>query len=123
MFFVIQVFQVFLKWADDLKSGLINSGELLALKESLLKLENTVLPTVQGKWVSLHPDFGIVCWSDDDELMEQCMHLNDVYFLQFGELTGLEKKMLSCKVASLMQNMGIRALTEVCSPSVWMICT
>ncbi|KAG1335020.1 hypothetical protein COCNU_03G011390 [Cocos nucifera] len=112
-FYLLQVFQVFLKWADDLSPESMKSEELLDLKESLIKPENTVLPTIQDKWVSLHPQFGLICWSDDKELMEQFMHFNDVSFLQFGELNEIEKKALMGKAAGFLRDIGIPALSEV----------
>ncbi|XP_029119151.1 protein NO VEIN isoform X2 [Elaeis guineensis] len=108
-----EVFQVFLKWADDLRPESMKSEDLLDLKESLIKPENTVLPTIQDKWVSLHPQFGLICWADDKELMEQFMHFNDVSFLQFGELNEIEKKALTGKVAGFLRDIGIPALSEV----------
>ncbi|KAL0904100.1 hypothetical protein M5K25_026173 [Dendrobium thyrsiflorum] len=110
-----EVFQVFLKWADDLKSGLFSCDEINDLKYFLLKSENTVLPTMKDTWVSLNPTFGTVCWTDDDERMEQFKDLNDVHFLQFGELTTNEREMLCGKVSIFMQNIGIPALAEVIS--------
>ncbi|PKU87467.1 uncharacterized protein LOC110097136 [Dendrobium catenatum] len=110
-----EVFRVFLKWADDLKSGLFSCDEINDFKYFLLKSENTVLPTMQDTWVSLNPTFGTVCWTDDDERMEQFKDLNDVHILQFGELTTSEREMLCGKVSIFMQNIGIRALAEVIS--------
>ncbi|KAH0448721.1 hypothetical protein IEQ34_022521 [Dendrobium chrysotoxum] len=110
-----EVFRVFLKWADDLKSGLFSCDEINDLKCFLLKLENTVLPTIQDTWVSLNPTFGTVCWTDDDERMEQFKDVNDVHILQFGELTTNEREMLCEKVSIFMKNIGIPALAEVIS--------
>ncbi|KAI3980369.1 hypothetical protein MKX01_003908 [Papaver californicum] len=90
------VYKVILKWADDLKSGLLSPEDVLYLKEFLLKLESTVLPTILDKWVSLHPTFGVVC----------C-------FLDFGELSDDEKEMLPEKISGLMQSIGVPALSEV----------
>jgi hypothetical protein len=57
------------------------------LKESLQKLETTILPTSADEWVSLHPSFGLVCWVDDDELKQQFINSSDVYSIQFGDLS------------------------------------
>ncbi|OVA05273.1 protein of unknown function DUF3883 [Macleaya cordata] len=102
------VFQVILKWADDLKSGLVGQEDVLYLKEFLLKLENTVLPTVLDKWVSLHPTFGLVCWCDDEELRKQFKHSDNISFLYFGELSDVPNK-----ISRLMQTIGVPSLSEV----------
>ncbi|XP_026387919.1 uncharacterized protein LOC113283008 [Papaver somniferum] len=107
------VYEVILKWSDDLKSGLLSPEDVLYLKEFLLKLESTVLPTVLDKWVSLHPTFGVVCWCDDEELKKQFKHSDNISFLYFGELSNAEKKMLSEKISGLMQSIGVPALSEV----------
>ncbi|XP_058085497.1 protein NO VEIN isoform X2 [Magnolia sinica] len=109
------VFRVLLKWADDLKSGFVDSHEIASLKECLVKLESTVLPTEQDRWVSLHPSFGLVCWCDDEELRKQFKHSKNIDFLCFGELRSEENKMLSGKLAVLMQALGVPALSEVVS--------
>ena len=107
-----QVFQVFLKWTDGLKSGL-SAEDIVYLKDSLTNIECTVLPTVQDKWVSLHPSFGHVFWCDDIELRKQFMHLDDVDFLYFGELSNADVEMLFKKVSILLKALGIPALSEV----------
>ncbi|XP_020260578.1 uncharacterized protein LOC109836938 [Asparagus officinalis] len=109
------VFQVFVKWANDLNSGLIKSREILDLKENLLKVENTVLPTLQDKWVSLHPSFGLICWPDDDELKHQFKHSDGIDFLHFGELSKEDKEKLCGRIAALMRDLGVPALSEVIS--------
>nr|XP_019705685.1 uncharacterized protein LOC105044003 isoform X2 [Elaeis guineensis] len=109
------VFRVFLRWADELKSGVVKDDKIYDLKENLCKLENTVLPTLQDKWVSLHPSFGLICWSDDEELKQHFKNSDGVDFLQFGELSNEEKDMLSGRVAILMKSIGIPALSEVVS--------
>ncbi|KAJ0964906.1 hypothetical protein J5N97_026044 [Dioscorea zingiberensis] len=110
-----EVFQVFVKWADDCRSGSVKREEILNLKDSLLKPENAILPTMKEKWVSLHPSFGLVCWSGDEELVEQYRNVDDVFLIQFGDLDGSEKEMLHGKVATLMQQIGIPSLMEVVS--------
>ncbi|KAH7657894.1 ATPase domain of HSP90 chaperone/DNA topoisomerase II/histidine kinase protein [Dioscorea alata] len=108
-----KVFQVFVRWADDFKSGLIKHEEIVDLKDALLKPEIAILPTLKEKWVSLHPSFGLVCWSGDEELVEQYGHLDDVFLIYFGELDSAEKELLDGKVATLMQHIGIPSLSEV----------
>lgn len=112
-FHFFQVFQVFIKWSDDIKSGRIENEEIVLLRESLRKVENTVLPTMQDRWVSLHPSFGIVCWSDNEELREQFKHSHNVNFLQFGELSNDDMEVLSGKLSTLLQKLGVVALSEV----------
>ncbi|KAL7177232.1 hypothetical protein ACSBR2_030551 [Camellia fascicularis] len=107
------VFQVFLLWSDGLKSGLLSPEDVAYLKDCLLKLEFTVLPTVLDKWVSLHPSFGLVCWCDDEKLRKEFRHLKNIDFLYFGELSDDEQEMLRVKVTVLMQNLGIPALSEI----------
>lgn len=107
-----QVFRVFLKWTDGLKSGL-SAEDIVYLKDSLTNIECTVLPTVQDKWVSLHPSFGLVFWCDDIELKKQFMHLDGVDFLYFGELSNADVEMLFRKVSILLKALGIPALSEV----------
>ncbi|XP_042515046.1 protein NO VEIN [Macadamia integrifolia] len=107
------VFRVLLKWADDLKSGLLGPGDISYLKECLVKLESTVLPTVQDKWVSLHASYGLVCWCDDDELKKQFKNSDNIDFLYFGELSDGEKGILPAKLAPLMQTIGVPSLSEV----------
>ncbi|MCL7027725.1 hypothetical protein MKW94_028800 [Papaver nudicaule] len=107
------VYKVILKWADDLKSGLLTPEDVLYLKEFLLKLESTVLPTVLDKWVSLHPTFGVVCWCDDEQLKKQFKHSDNISFLYFGELSDDEKEILSEKISGFMRSIGVPALSEV----------
>ncbi|KAK1272823.1 hypothetical protein QJS04_geneDACA012207 [Acorus gramineus] len=109
------VFQVLVNWANDLKRGLVKQEDYFDLKQCLCDLENTVLPTMENKWVSLHPSFGLICWCDDEELGGQFTHSSGVNFLHFGELNTDEKKMLSGVVAHLMQQIGIPALSEMVS--------
>ncbi|KAI3925956.1 hypothetical protein MKW98_028092 [Papaver atlanticum] len=107
------VFRVFLKWANDLKSGLLGPVDVLYLKEFLQKKKNTVLPTVQDKWVSLHRKFGLVCWCDDEQLKQQFTNSDKICFLNFGELSNDEKKMLPEKFSMFMQAIGVPSLSEV----------
>ncbi|XP_062212736.1 protein NO VEIN isoform X2 [Phragmites australis] len=107
------VFRVFVRWANDLHSESDKMNDILYLKESLKKLETTILPTSVDKWVSLHPSFGLVCWVDDDELKQQFKTSSDVDFIQFGDLSPEDKQMLYGKVAALMKSLGIPALSKV----------
>ena len=114
-----QVFHVFLKWSDGLKSGLLSPEDIIYLKERLMKLDYVVLPTEQDKWVSVHPLFGLVCWCDSLKLQKQFKHFDKIYFLYFGKLSEDEKKILQTKVSVLMQTIGIPALSEVRSLSLF----
>lgn len=107
------VFRVFVRWANDLHSGSDKMNDILYLKESLQKLETTILPTLVDKWVSLHPYFGLLCWADDDELKQQFNNSSMIEFIQFGELSLDDKQMLCVRVAALMDILGIPALSKV----------
>ncbi|KAK8480690.1 hypothetical protein V6N11_070955 [Hibiscus sabdariffa] len=107
------VFQVFLKWADALRSGLLSTEDIRQMKECLSKSEYTVLPTVLDKWVSLHPSFGLVCWCDDEKLKKRFKHLDNIDFLYFGTLNEGEKELLQTKVSTLIRTFGIPVLSEV----------
>ncbi|KAH9620786.1 hypothetical protein KSS87_018166 [Heliosperma pusillum] len=107
------VFQILLKWSDNLSFGVLSPDDMNSLKECLSQLEFTVLPALQDKWVSLHPSFGLVCWCDDDDLKKEFKYSDNIEFLNFGELTNTEKEMLQTKVSSLLKNLGIPALSEV----------
>ncbi|XVE81297.1 hypothetical protein DITRI_Ditri15bG0052600 [Diplodiscus trichospermus] len=107
------VLQVFLKWADGLKSGLLTTDDISHIKECLNKSEYTVLPTVLDKWVSLHPSFGLVCWCDDEKLKKRFKHLDNIDFLYFGTLNDNEKELIQAKVCTLMRTFGIPVLSEV----------
>lgn len=109
-----QVFQIFLKWSDALNCGALSSDDLSYLKECLLLSDFRVLPALNDKWVSLHPSFGLVCWSDDDILKKEFKHLDNIEFLYFGDLTDNDKETLKTKVSALLQNLGIPALSKVC---------
>lgn len=107
------VFKVLLMWAEGLESGSLSSEDIIHLKECMTKLEYTVLPTAQDKWVSLDPSFGLVCWSDDKNLRKIFKNFDNIDFLYFGNLCGSEQEMLQTKVSLLLQKMGIPALSEV----------
>ncbi|CAL0306413.1 unnamed protein product [Lupinus luteus] len=108
-----KIFQVFLKWAEGLKSGLLSVEDIIYLKECLTKLEFTVLPTLQDKWVSLHPSFGLVCWCDDKKLKKEFKHSDNLDFLYFGELTEDYEEMVQEKISFIMKNLGIPAISEL----------
>lgn len=108
-----QVFRVFVRWATDLQSPNDKMNDIVYLKESLQKLETTILPTIRDKWVSLHPLFGLICWVDNDELKQHFKNSNDVDFIQFGELSSEDKQILYGRVAALMKSLGIPALSKV----------
>lgn len=114
---MFQVFQVFLKWTDGLRSGL-SPEDIVYLKESLKRLEFAVLPTAQDKWVSLHPTFGLVCWCDEKKLKKKFKHLDGIDFIYFGELSKDDKEIVRTKVSELMKTLGIPALSEVKSLSL-----
>ncbi|KAH7521674.1 hypothetical protein FEM48_Zijuj07G0058000 [Ziziphus jujuba var. spinosa] len=108
------VFKVFLQWTEGLKSGL-SPEDVVYLKESLKQIECTVLPTVQDKWVSVHPSFGLVCWCDDRKLKKKFKHVDGIDFVYFGELSKDDKETVKTKVSVLMKTLGIPALSEVVS--------
>jgi hypothetical protein len=105
---------VLMRWADDLSSGKMESRQLVELINNLVKEECTVLPTIQEKWVSLHPKFGLVCWTENTELIEMFTDVSDVYFLHFGELTDAEREYLSGDVAKFLEEIGVVSLEKVC---------
>ncbi|KAG0499174.1 hypothetical protein HPP92_003865 [Vanilla planifolia] len=109
------VFKLMVKWSNDLNSGVCQDEDVLELKEKLLKPESTVLPTVQDKWVSLHPCFGSIYWSDDEKLINEYAHLSNINFLNFGKLDEGEKELLNGQVAILLKKIGIPELAEVVS--------
>ncbi|XP_068634476.1 protein NO VEIN [Aristolochia californica] len=109
------VFHVLLKWADDLKSGLVGSEEISYLKVIFQKVETTVLPTMQDRWVSLHSCYGLICWTDEDELWKQFKHLTNINFIHFGELSDERKETILTKISALMKAIGVPALSEVVS--------
>ncbi|XP_073027988.1 protein NO VEIN isoform X2 [Primulina eburnea] len=107
------VFEVFLRWSDALKSGSLSLEDIEYLKIGLLKEEYHVLPTRQDKWVSLHASYGLICWSDDDDLGAEFKHFEDVDFLYFGKFTGEENQMHLAKISAIIQRLGIPALSQI----------
>ncbi|XP_020577355.1 uncharacterized protein LOC110022648 [Phalaenopsis equestris] len=110
-----KVFQVMKRWGEDLKSGLVSPDQISELKDNFAKLENTVLPTEQDKWVSLHPSFGVICWSDSGELKKIFKYSDGVDFIQFGDLSVEENVMLLGSVATFFHNIGVPALSKIVS--------
>ncbi|KAL3634393.1 hypothetical protein CASFOL_021447 [Castilleja foliolosa] len=107
------VCEVLLIWDDAMKSGLLSSEDVKYLSESLQKKEYAVLPTRLDKWVSLNSSFGLICWRDDDDLGKEFRQLGGVDFLYFGESTDEEYQMLRPKVSTIVQRLGIPAITEI----------
>lgn len=107
------VFQVFLTCADGLKSGVLSSEDIDHFKECLLNFDFTVLPTSVDRWISLHPSFGLVCWSDDEKLKKEFKDCDHIEFLYFGELSDEERETLQKKISVFMRQLGIQALSEV----------
>ncbi|PKA63942.1 hypothetical protein AXF42_Ash004952 [Apostasia shenzhenica] len=108
-----EVFNIFLKWSGDVMSGLVQDKDILELKQNLLKSENAILPTAQNKWVSLHSSFGLICWCEDQKLIDEYIDIDNVNIIYFGKLTVHEKEMHSGKVAVFLKSMGIPILEEV----------
>ncbi|KAM0064933.1 putative histidine kinase/HSP90-like ATPase superfamily [Helianthus debilis subsp. tardiflorus] len=108
-----KVFDVFVKWSDGLKSGVMSFEDIETLKRNLEEKDIRVLPTAQDKWVSLHSSFGLVCWCDDEKLANEFEGLNNINFFCLCELTDEEKTILEVKISFLMKNLGIPALSEV----------
>jgi hypothetical protein len=112
-----EVMQVFYLWAEGIETEQIDSKEISRWKDCLHDLGNSVLPTMQDKWVSLHPNFGLVCWYDNAEIGEQFKHCNGVYFLCI-DAGGKRKKTkakdkVRAKLITFMRAMGISSLSEV----------
>ncbi|KAG0447816.1 hypothetical protein HPP92_028133 [Vanilla planifolia] len=110
-----EVFCVMVRWASELKNGLLSLDQISELKDKLLKLENTVIPTEQDKWVSLHPSFGLLSWSDDDHLKKQFKHNDGISLIMFGDLSIEEKALLSGEVATFLRKLDVHPLSEVVS--------
>ncbi|XP_055813894.1 protein NO VEIN-like isoform X2 [Solanum dulcamara] len=107
------VFQIFLKWVDELNSGSLRSEDIGFLKQGLLTKEYLVLPTAEDKWVSLNPSFGLICWCDDDKLRKEFKYFDDIKFLYFGKLNDEEKEILKTKVSIFLRKLNIPSLSEV----------
>ncbi|XP_006360949.1 uncharacterized protein [Solanum tuberosum] len=107
------VFQIFLKWVDELNSGSLRSEDIDFLKQGLLTKEYLVLPTAEDKWVSLNPSFGLICWCDDDKLRKEFKYFDDIKFLYFGKLNDEEKEILKTKVSIFLRKLNIPSLSEV----------
>ncbi|XP_022924460.1 uncharacterized protein LOC111431955 isoform X2 [Cucurbita moschata] len=107
------VCQVFLKWANGLKSGLLGSEDTAYLKECIGNSEFMILPTEQDKWVSLHPSTGIVCWCDDKELKQQCKNMGKIYFVDFGEIDSDKTEVFRAQFSHLLKALGVPLLSEI----------
>lgn len=107
------MFQVFLKWADGLKAGLLSSEDMAYLKECIGSSEFMVLPTEQDKWVSLHPSTGIVCFCDDKRLRQQCKNMGKINFVYFEEISNDKTEVLQTKLSHLLKALGVPLLSEV----------
>lgn len=98
-----------MKWVKDVESRVARYDDILKLKELLHKAEYKVLPTVRGKWVSLHASFGFTCWVDDEKLIQHFDNVPSVNFLQLPEL----ESGTNGNIASFMQSLGIPAISKV----------
>ncbi|KAM3327141.1 protein NO VEIN isoform X1 [Capsicum chacoense] len=107
------VFHIFLKWVDELNLGSLRSEDISFLKEGLLTKDYLVLPTVEDKWVSLHPSFGLVCWCDDDKLRKEFQYFDNIKFLYFGQLNDDEKEILRTKVSVFMDKLNIPSISKL----------
>lgn len=110
---MIQVYKIFLKWNEDLNSGCLDAKDVVSLRESLAKQEFTVLPTVQDRWVSLHPSFGLVCWVDDKELWKEFKYFMGIDYLHFGERSEDDENILPTRISGLLRDLGIPSLSDV----------
>ncbi|XP_055813898.1 protein NO VEIN-like isoform X2 [Solanum dulcamara] len=108
-----KVFHIFLKWADELKSGSLRFEDVDFLEKSLKEKQYLILPTAKNKWVSLNQSFGIICWCDDDELRTEFEHFDNINFLYFGKLNDEEKEILRTKVSIFLRRLNIPSLSEV----------
>lgn len=91
----------------------MRSEDISFLKEGLLTKDYLVLPTVEDKWVSLHPSFGLVCWCDDDKLRKEFQYFDNIKFLYFGQLNDDEKEILRTKVSVFMDKLNIPSISKV----------
>ncbi|KAE8650296.1 protein NO VEIN [Cucumis sativus] len=107
------VFEVFLKWANGLESGLLGSEDMAYLKECIGSPEFKVLPTEQDKWVSLHPSTGIVCCCDDMGLRQQCKNMGKIDFVYFGEIGNDKGKVFQAHFSHLLKALGVPLLSEI----------
>jgi hypothetical protein len=74
-----EVMQVFYLWVSRQKDCLHDLG-------------NFFLPTMHDKWVSLHLNFGLVCWYDDAKIGEQFKHCNGSFFFLCIDVGNYHKK-------------------------------
>jgi hypothetical protein len=98
-----------MKWVKDIESRVARYDDIMKLKELLHKAEYKVLPTVKGKWVSLHASSGFTCWVDDEKLIQYFGNVPSVNFLQLPEL----ERGANENIASFMQSLGIPSISKV----------
>ncbi|OIT36630.1 hypothetical protein A4A49_21692 [Nicotiana attenuata] len=108
-----KVFCIFVKWADELKSGSLRFEDVDFLEKSLKEKQYLILPAAENKWVSLNQSFGLVCWCDNDRLRTEFKHFDNINFLYFGELDDEENEILRTKVSIFMHRLNIPSLSEV----------
>ncbi|KAI4342574.1 hypothetical protein MLD38_027187 [Melastoma candidum] len=108
-----QIFRIFLALADEAQHGEVKPDEVLSTKESLRNLEFRVLPTLNDKWVSMHPSYGLVCWCDDEKLAEEFKIVDGVTLIFLGEDSDNKKEISPTNLSSFMHALGIPALSEV----------
>lgn len=118
------MYKIFLKWNEDLNSGSLDSEDIASFRESLAKPEFTVLPTVEDRWVSLHPSFGLVCWVDNKKLQKEFKNLIGIDYLHFGKLSE-DEHMLHTRISNILRDLGIPSLSDVrlpdsCFPSIFL---
>lgn len=101
------------KLADAVKNGEVSNEDIIYIKDSLTKVDFCVFPTINKKWVSLHQSFGLVCWPDDEKLVDEFKLLHKIELLHFGELSNDEKDLFHAKMPVLMKTLGIPAFSEV----------
>ncbi|KAH9288605.1 hypothetical protein KI387_032722, partial [Taxus chinensis] len=111
-----EAIEVLYKWGEDVEFERVDCKEISRWKDCLHDFKCSVLPTTQGKWVSLHKRVGLVCWCDDVELGNQFRNCDGMYFIhlhaggKFDEIRG--KDTVPNKVITLMCAMGIPSLSE-----------
>eukprot|EP00252_Welwitschia_mirabilis_P019653 TRINITY_DN4609_c0_g1_i1.p1 TRINITY_DN4609_c0_g1~~TRINITY_DN4609_c0_g1_i1.p1 ORF type:complete len:760 (-),score=131.36 TRINITY_DN4609_c0_g1_i1:76-2355(-) len=115
-----QVIQVICLWAEAVHSGCADVMEISRWKECFYNPLNSVLPTLQDKWISLHSNYGLICWNDDDDddhLGKQFMGHGGVHFLLVSSGTMLNNSLseddVKSKVTAFWRALGIPPLSEL----------